>query len=118
MADPAGDECARWRGTRVTDTDEQTSGLLAAADHLERWAESLPRWSEASQEPWYAFVDRRYEAEVALIQRLQRVPRCRLKVCPTRQYVDLVLGGISVSTHQGLAAALREWARRVRAQVR
>ena len=85
--DPADGKCARSRGTQVADTDEKTSGLLAAADHLERWAQSLPRWSEASQEPWYAFVDRRYEAEMALIERLQRVPRCRLKVRPLRQHV-------------------------------
>lgn len=101
----------------MADTDEKTSGLLVAADHLERWAESLPRWSEASQEPWYVFVDRRYEAEMSLIERLQRVPRCRIKFCPARMHVDLTLGGISVSTDQGLAAAFRGWARRARAQL-
>lgn len=100
----------------MADTDDQTSGLLLAADHLERWAAGLPRWSNDGQEPWYVFVERRYEAETAITDQLRRAPTCRLKTCPLRMHVDLVLGGISVSTDQGLAAALREWARRTRAQ--
>ena len=98
----------------MTDTSEKAKGFLAAADHLERWVEALPRWKDDGQEPWYVFLDRRYEAETAIIERLRRAPNCRIKVCPAREHVDLTLGSISVSTPRGLAAACREWARRAR----
>ena len=101
----------------MTEDDDRTPVYLAAADQLEAWAESLPRWSQGGQEPWYVFLDRSYEAEVAIIERLRRSPNCRLRTCPVRMQVDLTLGGISVSTDQGLAAALQEWARRTRSQL-
>jgi hypothetical protein len=100
----------------MSDTDEQPSGLLLAADHLEWWTDSLPVWSDDGREPWYEFLERRYRAEVALIERLHRAPRCWLEICPRRMDVELTLGGISVRTKDGLAAALREWARRAREQ--
>ncbi len=97
-------------------SDDRAAAFLAAADQLESLAEALPRWSQDGQEPWYVFVDRRYEAETALIERLRRSPNCRLKACPVRMHVDLTLGGISVTTDQGLASACREWSRSVRAR--
>ena len=101
----------------MNEAGEKISDLLSVADHLDRWADSLPGWSQDGQEPWYVFVDRRYEAEVAIIERLRRSPNCRLRTCPVRMQVDLTLGGISVSTDHGLAAALQEWARRTRSQL-
>lgn len=57
----------------VSKTEEKIPVLLLAADHLERWAEALPGWStDASEEPWYLFLERRYEAEVAIMEQLRR----------------------------------------------
>jgi hypothetical protein len=100
----------------VTNTDAKSLGHLAAAEHLERWADGLPRWSDDGRERWYEFLDRRYAAEVALIERLRRAPGCWITTCPMRLSVDITLGGIFVSTHKGLEAALREWVRRAREQ--
>ena len=102
--------------TRMTDTDERTSAFLKAADHLEGWADRLPRWSDDGRETWYEFLDRRYEAEVALVEQLQRAPDCRIAACPMRMHITLILADIKVRTDQGLETALREWARQAREQ--
>ncbi len=92
----------------------RAAAFLEAADHLERWAETLPRWSAADPEPWYLFLERRYAAEVALIERLRRAPNCQITTCSARMHVDLTLGGLSVHTDKGLGPALREWAQLAR----
>lgn len=101
----------------MSESDDRRAGLLAAADHLERWAESLPLWSADCPEPWHEFLERRYRMESTIIERLRSAPGCRIKVCPARIYVEMNLAGISVSTRQGLATGLREWARLVRARL-
>jgi hypothetical protein len=101
----------------LTNGDEQTPSPLRAADHLGWWADSLPNRTEVGDEPWYEFLERRYRAEVALIERLLRSPHFWLETCPPRSHVELTLGGISVRTEEDIAAALQEWARRAREQV-
>jgi hypothetical protein len=88
----------------------RAAAFLEAADHLERWAESLPDWSAADPEPWYEFLERRYAAEVALIERLRRAPNCQITTCSARMHVELTLGGLSVQTDKGLGPALQQWA--------
>jgi hypothetical protein len=101
----------------MTRVDERALGLFQAADLLEQWANALPKRGSDGKEVWYEFLDRRYEAEVALIERLRQAPGCRLETCSLRREIRLTLAGITVHTDQGLASALREWARvaRVRA---
>lgn len=85
----------------LIDTDDAGSGLLLAADYLERWAESLPSPARMGEEPWYEFADRRYRAEVALMERLRRAPRCHLWTCPVRMEVNLTLGGSQFAPSRG-----------------
>jgi hypothetical protein len=101
----------------MLDASERTAAFLRAAEQLERWAEDLPRWHQGSNEPWWEVLDRRYAAETRIIEQLRRTPQCHMETCPARERVELTLGGFSVSTDDGLAAALRAWARLVRAQL-
>jgi aminoglycoside phosphotransferase len=91
--------------------------LLALADLLERWAEALPRGHVQGSERWDVFLDRVYEAEMALAERLRALPTCRLSMCPFREKVTLALAGVRVRTECGLAGACCAWARAVRARV-
>jgi chloramphenicol 3-O-phosphotransferase len=86
--------------------------MLALADLLEKWAEALPRGHVQGSEGWDVFLDRVYEAEIALTERLRKLPTCRLSMCPFREQVTLVLAGVRVSTESGLARTCRAWARR------
>lgn len=88
--------------------------LLAIADLMESWAATLPLWESEVPEPWFEFLERAYNAETSLAERLRRLPTCRLYMCPRRMEVSLKLAGIHVSTEQGLAAACRAWARQAR----
>ena len=82
---------------------------------MESWAAALPRWDSEVTEPWFVFLERAYEAETSLAERLRRLPTCRLSMCPLRIQVSLKLVGISARSEQGLAAACRAWARNARA---
>ena len=88
--------------------------LLALADLMESWAAALPRWDSDVTGPWFVFLERAYEAETSLAERLRRLPTCRLSMCPLRLKVSLKFAGISGSSDQGLAACLRAWARNAR----
>jgi hypothetical protein len=98
----------------MLDASERTAAFLRAAEQLERWVEELPRWTEAGEELWWEFLDRRFEAETRLLERLRKAPQCQLDTCSARLRVELTLAGLRVSTDDGLAAALRAWARLVR----
>lgn len=100
--------------SRETSEAEQ---MLALADLLERWAEALPRGHVQGSERWDVFLDRVYEAEMALAERLRKLPTCQLSMCPFREKVTLVLAGVRVRTEGGLAGACRAWAGAVRARV-
>ena len=91
--------------------------MLALADLLEGWADALPRGHVQGSERWDVFLDRVYEAEMALAERLRELPTCRLSMCPFREKVTLVLAGVRVRTAGGLAGACRAWARVVKARV-
>jgi len=88
--------------------------IESLAGVMEGWAAALPRWDAQVTEPWFTFVERAYEAETALAERLRRLPTCRLFMCPIRQDVTLSLAGISIESDQGLAGACRAWARSAR----
>ena len=88
--------------------------LLALAGLIEGWADALPRWDSQVTEPWFVFLERAYKEETSLAERLGRLPTCRLTMCSVREQISLTLAGISVRTDQGLAAALRAWARKAR----
>lgn len=89
---------------------------LAAAEQLEAWAATLPRWDPGGSEPWHVFADRRYEAENAVLARLRRESRCEVNLCAFRVHVRLVVAGLEVSTRGGLDGALRAWAASARAR--
>ena len=91
--------------------------MLAVAELLERWADALPRGRVQGSERWDVYLERRYEADMALAKRLLGLPTCRLSMCPMREQVTLTLAGVRVSTERGLAAACREWAHAVRTRV-
>jgi hypothetical protein len=95
---------------------QQSAQLLALADLMEGWAAALPRWDSQVTEPWFVFLERAYQAETSLAERLRQLPTCRLVMCQVREQVSLALAGISVSSDQGLAAACRTWAQKARAQ--
>jgi hypothetical protein len=95
---------------------QQSAQLLALADVMEGWAAALPRWDSQVTEPWFVFLERAYQAETSLAERLRRLPTCRLVMCQVREQVSLALAGISVSSDQGLAAACRTWAQKARSQ--
>ena len=100
---------------RTQRTGEQPSAqLLALAVLMESWADALPRWDGQVTEPWFIFLERAYEAETALADRLRRLPTCRIFMCAMREQVSLRLAGIGVSTKEGLAAACRAWAQTAR----
>ena len=91
--------------------------MMALADLLEGWAEALPRGHVQGSERWDVFLDRVYEAEIALAKRLRKLPTCQLSMCPFREKATLALAGVRVRTEGGLAGACRAWARVVRARV-
>jgi hypothetical protein len=95
-------------------TSQPPAELLALADLLENWADTLPRWDSDVTEPWFVFLERAYQAETGLAERLRRLPTCYLVMCPLRLKVSLKLAGISSRSDQGLAAGLRAWARNAR----
>lgn len=88
--------------------------MLALAELMERWAEELPSFDPEAAEPWFVVLDRAFNAEMALAERLRRLPTCRLEMCAARQKVSLSLAGIRVRTKDGLAEACRAWAGRAR----
>jgi hypothetical protein len=91
-----------------------TIKIEALADLMEEWAAALPRWDAQVAEPWFAYLERAYEAETALAERLRRLPTCRLSMCPVRQDISLSLAGISVISDQGLPGACRAWSQMAR----
>lgn len=95
---------------------QQSAQFLALADLMEGWAAALPRWDSQVTEPWFVFLERAYQAETSLADRLRQLPTCRLVMCPIREQVSLALAGINISSEQGLAAACRAWAQKARAQ--
>lgn len=82
---------------------------------MESWAATLPRWDSEVTEPWFVFLERAYQAETSMAERLRRLPTCLLVMCPLRLKVSLKLAGISARSEQGLAAACRAWAQNARA---
>lgn len=88
--------------------------LLALADLMESWAATLPRWDNDVIEPWFVFLERAYQAETSMAERLRRLPTCDLVMCPLRLKVSIKLAGISGRSEQGLAAGLCAWARNAR----
>lgn len=91
--------------------------MLAVAELLERWADALPCGRVEGLERWDVYLDRRYEADIALAKRLRGLPTCQLSMCPMREQVTLILAGVRVRTERGLADACRKWAHAVRARM-
>src|SRR3712207_2234939 len=94
---------------------ERVGRLLVAADRLEQRARALPRWNPQAGERWDDFLERSYEAEMALADGLRRVPDCHLSMCSRRERVTLTLGGVTVQSKRGLARACLDWVAEVRA---
>jgi hypothetical protein len=100
--------------TAQSSASQPPAELLALADLMENWAAALPRWDSDVTEPWFIFLERAYEAETSLAERLRRLPSCHLVMCPLRLKVSVKLAGISGRSDQGLAAGLYAWARNAR----
>lgn len=90
------------------------AAFLAAADQLETWATTVPRWDPHGTEPWYVCAERRFDAENAILARLRREPSCEVDLCPLRIRVRLVVAGLAAVSAGGLEGALRAWAARAR----
>ena len=91
--------------------------FLRAAEQVEAWANELPVWREGTNELWYEFLDREYEAEMALAARLRREPTCKIWMNADRNMVELKLGGLKVHSQHRLRGACLAWAAELRKRV-
>lgn len=109
-------ECVE-RTSPVSLETASRAALLLFADRLETEAQALPRWEPGASEPWHAFVERQYAAELALAQQLQALPGCQLAMCSARLDVRLTFLRVRIRSKRGLAHACRLWAEKARAKL-
>lgn len=88
--------------------------LLTIADELERWVVALPERFGPAWEGYEACSRRVKVGEVALVERLRRLPGCTVSRSVKGNMTTLDLAGLQVRSTGGIAGACRDWIRKAR----